>query len=388
MTATLAPSTTKIDTLFLSEQDMIAAGVKKMSACIDAMEDVFRCLGKGDFRMGGQNGASHGAMVTFPDDPEHEGMPVNGPDRRFMAMPAYLGGRFNATGMKWYGSNIENKHSGLPRSIHLFVLNDTVTGAPLAMLSANLLSAYRTGAVPGVGARIYADPDSEVAGIVGPGVMGRTTLASFAAACPKLHTVKIKGRSERGIQEFKDWVGREVPQITTIEVVDTLEHAVRGSDLVTITTSAEDGAENYPMLEPEWLKPGAFVALPASTNMPGDYLASGKVQLIVDYRGLYEAWLEEYAPNAFDAVGIIGNKFLEMQRDGKLAPGAVLDIADVLIAQDEGKVVGKRSPEDITIMSVGGMPVEDVAWAYECYHNAVANGIGTSLNLWEEPELA
>ena len=61
-------------------------------------------LNRGDYVMGGENHNSHGCMVTFPDNPEFEGMPKNGEDRRFMAMPAYLGGNFKMAGMKWYGS--------------------------------------------------------------------------------------------------------------------------------------------------------------------------------------------------------------------------------------------------------------------------------------------
>ena len=84
-------------------------------------------------------------------------------------------------GMKWYGSNCENRKKGLPRSILMLVLNDKDTGAPLAFMSANILSAYRTGAVPGVGFKYFAPEDSTVAGIVGPGVMSKTALAAILA---------------------------------------------------------------------------------------------------------------------------------------------------------------------------------------------------------------
>ena len=40
------------------------------------------------------------------------------------------------------------------------------------------------------------------------------------------------------------------------------------------------------------------------------------------------------------------------------------------------------------LLSVGGMPVEDVAWATTVYRTAVEHGIGTPLNLWERPALA
>ena len=35
----------------------------------------------------------------------------------------------------------------------------------------------------------------------------------------------------------------------------------------------------------------------------------------------------------------------------------------------------------------GGMSLEDVAWGYECYQNALKNNIGVKLNLWDTPEL-
>ena len=34
------------------------------------------------------------------------------------------------------------------------------------------------------------------------------------------------------------------------------------------------------------------------------------------------------------------------------------------------------------IFIMDGMPVEDVAWGYEIYRNALTRGIGTKLNLW------
>lgn len=45
----------EVDFLYLNEQEMIKAGVKNMPKCIDTMEDVLKCLTKGDFVMGGEN---------------------------------------------------------------------------------------------------------------------------------------------------------------------------------------------------------------------------------------------------------------------------------------------------------------------------------------------
>jgi ornithine cyclodeaminase len=63
-----------------------------------------------------------------------------------------------------------------------------------------------------------------------------------------------------------------------------------------------------------------------------------------------------------------------------------------LALEDLGAIVsgdtpGRRNDEEIIILSVGGMAVEDVAWGTMVYRNAIANGIGVKLNLWEEPAL-
>lgn len=122
----------------------------------------------------------------------------------------------------------------------MMMLNDKDTGEPLALMSANLLSAYRTGAIPGVGAKYLARKDSKVVTIVGPGVMGKTSLAAFISVCPKIDTVKIKGRGQRSIDSFVEYVKKEFPQIKTITVCETMEEAIRDSDIISTTTCVGD----------------------------------------------------------------------------------------------------------------------------------------------------
>ena len=67
---------------------------------------------------------------------------------------------------------------------------------------------------------------------------------------------------------------------------------------------------------------------------------------------------------------------------------------DVEISSDayginiEDKHVGRESDDEIIIFSVGGMPVEDIAWGHEVYKNAVKEGIGITLPLWDKPDMA
>ncbi|WP_321337089.1 tyramine oxidase subunit B [uncultured Cohaesibacter sp.] len=373
----------KIDFIYLNEQDMIKAGVTDMAGCVDTMEDMFKLLHSGDYRMAGANNDSHGAMIMFPEDSPFETMPKPTADRRFMAMPAYLGGQYCTAGVKWYGSNIANRDKGLPRSILMFTLNDADTSAPLAYMSANLLSAYRTGAVPGVGARHLARKDAKVVGVQGPGVMGKTSLAAFMATCPKLDTLKLLGRSQGSIDGFVAWTKENYPQITTIEIVDDLETLVRGSDIVTYCASCETGdVSKYPIVKREWLKAGAFLSMPAACEIDAA-MEDDSVRKVMDNIGLYDAWFEELPKPAHVHVPVIGVRFLDMIHEGKMSRDALEDLGDICA----GAAPGRQNDEEIIILSVGGMPVEDVAWGTVLYRNALEKGIGTKLNLWDEPVL-
>lgn len=376
-------SSTRIDFIYLNEEQMIEAGVTDMAACVDAMEEMFGLLYQGDYRMPGANNSSHGSMIVFPEDSPFPNMPKPTADRRFMAMPAYLGGNFGTTGVKWYGSNIANRERGLPRSILMFILNDTETGAPLAFMSANLLSAYRTGAIPGVGARHLARPDSRVVGICGPGVMARTSLSAFMATCPQIDTLKVKGRGAKSLDAFTDWVEETFPQITTIERVATDEEVVRGCDIVSFCQASETGnVDLYPKIEREWVSPGTFFAMPAASNL-ADGLHGPEIRKVFDNTGLYEAWMEEMPRPAHEIIPLVGVQWLDLVDQGKLSMDGLEDLGAIV----SGATPGRKNDEEIIILSVGGMPVEDVAWGTKLYRNAIERGIGTKLNLWDVPSL-
>lgn len=375
-------SSQQIDFLYLSEPDMIAAGVTDMAECVDTMTEMLGLFAKGDYRMAGAENNSHGAQIYFPATSEFEGMPLDGPDRRFMAMPAYLGGDYQVAGCKWYGSNVENKRHGLPRSILMFTLNDKDTGAPLAIMSANLLSAYRTGAIPGVGARYLAREDARVVGIVGPGPMNRTSLESFLAVRPGIDTVKVAGRGQAAVDTFIAWARERFPQITRIEQVADMEAAVRDSDIVSIAVPSAAGSEHYPYVADDWVKPGALICCSAHLQLEERLVERSRH--VADARKIYQAWAAELPTPAHETVGIWGIGIVDRVRDGRMTPEQFEDVGEII----EGLAPGRQHEDEIFVYSVGGMPVEDVAWATKVYRNALERGIGTKLNLWEKPALA
>ncbi len=370
----------QIDFLFLSEEDMLEAGVADMDRCIASMEDMFSLLGKGDYRMGSKNSNSHGIMIDFPDNPPFPNMPKNGPDRRYMAMPAYLGGRFDIVGNKWYGSNKENCEKGLPRSILTLMLNDKDTGAPVALMSANILSSMRTGAVPGVAAKYLAGKNAKVLGIIGPGVVNKSSAAAMLSACPSIDTLKICGRRRVTSENMEQYLRERYPQIRRVEIVETHEEAVRDADVITIATS---GAAQDPYIKAEWIKPGAFFNLPASIHFDDSFLQENRVRHVVDNWLMYESWKDEFGYPLYKAIDEMACYYEDMIHDGTLEPDRIIELGDII----NGEIPARNDPDDIVLFTTGGMPVEDVAWGYDLYQTALEKGLGTKLTLWKEPHM-
>ena len=379
-----------IDFLYLSESDMIDAGVLDAKGCVEAMRDVMSLFGKGDFLLGGPKNDEHGLQVNFPKAKDIEGFPLdNGPDRRFNAMPAYLGGRFHIAGQKWYGSNHDNIKKGLPRSILMATLNDVDTGAPIAYMSANLLSAMRTGAMPAMAATYLANKYSKLLSILGPGVINSGALMCYMAVLPEIEKIKIKGSSPTSASTLAlaDFIREMYPKVKEIEICETLEQACKDADVVSEAMSVTpDKAEEFHL---DWFKKGATIfSMGSFLYRNFDELVG--TTMVVDNYGMYDKYMNNFiARGPVDELGnkrewvIMGIHFIHLVREGKISKEQVLSLSDIV----NGKSAGRISKDEIVMCSSGGMPIEDLAWGYDCYKKAVDLGIGTKLNLWDEPFL-
>ena len=74
---------------------------------------------------------------------------------------------------------------------------------------------------------------------------------------------------------------------------------------------------------------------------------------------------------------------MDLIAEGRLALDDLGDLGQIVA----GEAPGRQNDEEIFILSVGGLPIEDVAWATVVYRNAIEQGIGVKLNLWDEPIL-
>ena len=378
----------KIDFLYLNEKDMIEAGVLDAAKCIETMRDTMSLFGKKDFLLGGPKADEHGLQMNFPQKSDIEGFPLDdGPDRRFMAMPAYLGGRFHIAGQKYYGSNSHNSALGLPRSILMVTLSDVDTGAPKAIMSANLLSAMRTGAMPAMAATYLANKDSEVLSLLGPGVINKCALMCYMEVLPNIKKIKIRGSSSksRTAQAMKEFIEEKYPQVEEIVICDSLEEACRDADVVSEAMSVTK--ENMEEFKLEWFKKGATV-FSMGSFLYRQYDDFKKTTRVVDNYGMYQKYLNNFiARGPVDEFGnkrewvIMGIHFVHLVETGAIAREQVINLSDIV----NGKSEGRKDKEEIVMCSIGGMALEDLSWGYDCYQNALSKGLGTSLNLWDAP---
>lgn len=378
----------KIDFLYLNEKDMIEAGVLDAAGCIETMRDTMALLGKKDFLLGGPNADEHGLQMNFPQKSDIEGFPLDdGPDRRFMAMPAYLGGRFHIAGQKFYGSNSHNAALGLPRSILMVTLSDVDTGAPKAIMSANLLSAMRTGAMPAMAATYLANKDSEVLSLLGPGVINKCALMCYMEVLPNIKKIKIRGSSSKSktALAMKEFIEETYPQVKEIVICDSLEEACRDADVVSEAMSVTK--ENMEEFKLEWFKKGATV-FSMGSFLYRKYEDFKNTTMVVDNYGMYQKYLNNFiARGPVDAFGnkrewvIMGIHFVHLVKTGQVQREQVINLCDIV----NGKSEGRTSQDEIVMCSIGGMPLEDLSWGYDCYQRAMKKGLGTSLNLWDAP---
>ena len=379
---------TKIEFLFLNEEDMIKAGVLDAGRCVDTVGEVMSLLSSGDYLMGGKEHNDHGVQLIFPKSSPIEDFPLaDSRDRRFMSMPAYLGGRFHMAGEKWYGSNGRNSAKGLARSILMVALNDVETGQPLAYMSANLLSAMRTGAMPGLAAMHLAKADSKVLALIGAGVVNKTSLMAILAKIPTIEEVRIKGSSltSKTALELQQYARENYPQLKEVKVCGSVEETVTGADIISEAVSV--APHQWPEIKPEWIKKGCLII--SSGTVDVDYEFTKKhITKVVDNIGMYEEYINVYQEYDEDgkpvSMGVPGMDYVNMIAEGAIKKEEVQHLGAIV----RGIEPGRTSEDEIIMICLGGMPILDVGWGHECYMTALEKGIGTKLKLWDAPFMA
>ncbi len=335
--------------LFLSQEDVIAAGGLDMAAAVADVETVFRLHAAGDYAL------PEKVVLTW-------GEPQPGQlEHHINTMPGYIGGPFRMAGLKTVASFPQNpSHYGLPRASALIVLNDPETGLPVAVMDGTLISAMRTGAATGVAARYLAREDVQRVGLIGAGVQNRTQLMALKVACPGITTALVCDldlqRAERFAAEMSRQLGIEVV------VADSAEAVARQAEvLVTATTTTR------PIVRRGWLQPGALYAHIGGYECEYGVIREADKVLVDDWH--------QVKHRMYSTVAL-------MWRDGQFRDA---DLYGELGEVVSGRKPGRERDDEIILFSPIGMGIHDIAVAVRVYRQAREQGLGQKLQLWEKP---
>jgi ornithine cyclodeaminase/alanine dehydrogenase len=178
------------------------------------------------------------------------------------AMPALLkgvadDGSEDLIGMKWIAGFPRNPSLGLATYNALVILNDAVTGLPIAVMDAGSITAQRTAAVSGVAIRRFApehmDRPAHVA-ILGAGAQARSHLPVIGHILPGATVSVTDVNDARSEALARD--AAAIPGLGSVQKVGTVEEAVAGADVVVSVVSF--GPERQ-SLDPGWLTSNALV---------------------------------------------------------------------------------------------------------------------------------
>ncbi len=172
-------------------------------------------------------------------------------------------------GTKVYTTNV--KHGAW----FWFHLYEQETGKPLALLEANYLGQIRTGAASGLATDILANPEAKSLAIIGSGFQAQAQLDAMRAVRTGLQDIRVWSRSAEKREAFA--------ATNMIRACSTAEEAVREADIICTATFAKD-----PVLEKEWISPGAHINAMGSNNperreLPADLIETAEV-IVADSR--------------------------------------------------------------------------------------------------------
>ena len=330
-----------IEFLYLNQADVRATGID-MDMTLDAVEDAFRLHHQGKVNL---------PYKTVLDLGERE-------RGRGNAMPAYVGGDYDVFGIKWIAGFPQNpvKHQ-LPRGTGLFILNDSWKGIPLAIMDCTLLSAMRTGAVTGVGAKYLARKDSETVAMIGAGVQARTQLEALKITVPNISEVRAFDIRRETAESFAADMGNKFKLL--VRAVDSAREAGVGADIVVTVTVADD-----PIVKEAWMKKGSFFAAVGSYQEEEFAVVANSDRIVVD--GLDHVLHRETPVIAL----MLQQKQIDLKR--------IVELGRIV----SGEVPGRKNEEERIFFSPIGMAIEDVCLCYKVYRLAEKKGIGTRLNLF------
>jgi alanine dehydrogenase len=275
-----------------------------------------------------------------------------------IAMPAYMPG-LNAAGTKIVTVHPNNKKDyGLPAVIARIILNNPENGVPLAIMDGTYITALRTGAAGATGIKYLSRKNSEVVGLYGAGVQGRSQVMGLMEVRLGIKKVKVYDIIPEAKKSFVTEMKKMYPKVD-FQAVDAAKDAAVDSDIVITCTPSPQA-----YLDGSWLKKGAHVsAIGADTG--------AKRELMTSVIKKADKLVVDFIPQAF----VVGD-FKVPKDEGVITEDNIHAQMGDIVA---GKKKGRENENEITLFKATGLAIQDVGTAHKVYQLAMEKKVGTDI---------
>lgn len=210
------------DLLVLTGNEINELLVDREGEIIEAVAEAYKCHGRNEDFL------PHSIFLKFPDSEKN----------RIIGLPAYLGGDFQKSGMKWIASYPKNHEKGLDRASAAIILNSVETGIPLALFEGSVISAKRTAAGAALTAReIVSDKEIPKISQIGCGLINFETLRFLRHVFPSLKQVFVYDIQPENALKYKQKCEKTFENLE-INLLTELSSAFSDFSLVCLATTA------------------------------------------------------------------------------------------------------------------------------------------------------
>ncbi|CAH1694245.1 Ornithine cyclodeaminase [Hyphomicrobiales bacterium] len=320
---------------YLSRADVIAAGGDDWALALADVREATRLLRAGEAGMEAESV-----------------MPMGGdPRAKAYGLPAFVGGGYDAAGLKW-AVHLPESLGDLPSITNTTFINRLSDGRPLGLVESALLTRMRTAAVTALAMEsLLPRPPSRVA-ILGAGAQAQAHLAMVLALFPTVGEIRLWNRTNARL----DALLTNAPAPTGVALVRcaAIADAIANADVILSCTTAPQ-----PILDAGAVRSGRLIVQVGYHEVAFSAIAASDV-VTVDQWGHFA---EKSAKSLF-----------QMYRAGEFKPDRVAaDLAGMVVD-------GWRPPPEASLyFSSFGLNLFDIALAARILHQAEAAGVGTTL---------
>ena len=268
--------------------------------------------------------------------------PDDGSENTLLLMPAVRAG--DVSGVKLVNVAPTNARRNIPSIQGIYYLLDSITGEPKAIIDAKSLTNWRTAAASALAASYLAAPDSRCMLMVGTGSLAPYLIEAHLVNRP-IEELIVYGRNA---QRAKTLAQKFSKQVKKVRAETDLKHAVNQADIISVATFSSTA-----LILGKWLKPGQHIDLVGSFK-PNMREADDEVMR----RSTIYVDVMETAPKESGDLAI------------PLANGVIshADIKADLFQLCGGNIMGRNSPQEITLFKSVGHALEDLVAARLIVH--------------------